>query len=299
MKPGVGIDIDTARQGSDLEIHPPQPRRIPSSPSTPNLRSLSLSSSVSPTDDMKTPLARSPEEWTLDSTPSFKTKNGGRSDSIDRLTSGNIGRSRTMIRTRDPGLDGHPQREIDEFGMKPSGSGTRYEDEDDDETIRRASPTMRESTRRTSSCGVPLNVDTRDLPAEHIPTDRTGEPIPYSAPGNSAYPSSHRSPSTPTGSQFQPQQYSFTPSPTKTRHDQAPGSSPHESSRSHHPHLHRQSVRHHLQNHMADFLPEDVARKMQRWVQEVVVCNFDIDRGPIVERRMIGRPWGKGERANV
>lgn len=47
------------------------------------------------------------------------------------------------------------------------------------------------------------------------------------------------------------------------------------------------------------FVDPDVAAKMKRWVQEIVVCNFDLDRGPIVERRMAGRPWAKGEKANV
>lgn len=43
----------------------------------------------------------------------------------------------------------------------------------------------------------------------------------------------------------------------------------------------------------------DVATRMKRWVEEVVVCNFDLDRGPVVERRMLGRPWAKGEKANM
>jgi hypothetical protein len=306
MKPGVGIDITSARQGSSTTERP-YPRRIPSSPSTPNLRSLSLSS-ASPQEDgdlnlnspLDTPLARSPDEsyhhTTATTTPLSRQRNEARSD-LDTPLAGNtnnIGRSRTMIRARGAGPEDRSSRETDEFGTLSLGpGGPRY---DDGQTIRRGTSTLRETSRRTSSRGVPLNVDTRDLPVASVPTDRTGDPIPYSAPGNSAYPSSHVSPSTPTGSLFQPQQYSFTPSPTKTRHDQAPGGSDHP----HQHHLHqRQATRHHLQNHSADFLPQDVAGKMQRWVQEVVVCNFDIDRGPIVERRMIGRPWGKGERANV
>ncbi|KAJ9108801.1 hypothetical protein QFC21_000121 [Naganishia friedmannii] len=47
------------------------------------------------------------------------------------------------------------------------------------------------------------------------------------------------------------------------------------------------------------FVDPEVATRMKRWVDEVVVCNFDLDRGPIVERRMAGRPWAKGEKANV
>lgn len=44
---------------------------------------------------------------------------------------------------------------------------------------------------------------------------------------------------------------------------------------------------------------EDVARKMGRWVKEIVVCNFDLERGPVVERRAGGRRWGFGEKENV
>ncbi len=46
-------------------------------------------------------------------------------------------------------------------------------------------------------------------------------------------------------------------------------------------------------------MPEDTVVAMQRWVQEIVVCNFDLDRGPVVEHRMAGRPWGKGEKENM
>jgi hypothetical protein len=38
---------------------------------------------------------------------------------------------------------------------------------------------------------------------------------------------------------------------------------------------------------------------MERWVKEIVVCNFDLERGPVVERRVMGRRWGSGERENV
>ncbi|KAK6909422.1 hypothetical protein I203_103440 [Kwoniella mangroviensis CBS 8507] len=40
-------------------------------------------------------------------------------------------------------------------------------------------------------------------------------------------------------------------------------------------------------------------RKMSRWVKEVVVCNFDLERGPVVERRAGDRRWGPGEKENV
>lgn len=49
----------------------------------------------------------------------------------------------------------------------------------------------------------------------------------------------------------------------------------------------------------SQFVAPDVAARMKRWVEEIVVCNFDLDRGPIVERRMLGRPWAKGEKANM
>lgn len=42
-----------------------------------------------------------------------------------------------------------------------------------------------------------------------------------------------------------------------------------------------------------------VALKMSRWIKEIVVCNFDLERGPVVERRVIGRRWGPGEKENV
>ncbi|WVW86151.1 hypothetical protein I302_108192 [Kwoniella bestiolae CBS 10118] len=41
------------------------------------------------------------------------------------------------------------------------------------------------------------------------------------------------------------------------------------------------------------------SRKMGRWVKEVVVCNFDLERGPVVERRAGDRRWGPGEKENV
>ena len=44
---------------------------------------------------------------------------------------------------------------------------------------------------------------------------------------------------------------------------------------------------------------EEVGKKMGRWVKEVVVCNFDLERGPVVERRAMGRRWGPGEKDNV
>lgn len=47
------------------------------------------------------------------------------------------------------------------------------------------------------------------------------------------------------------------------------------------------------------FIDPEVATRMKRWVAEIVVCNFDLDRGPVVERRMAGRQWAKGEKANV
>ncbi|OCF38214.1 hypothetical protein I316_00439 [Kwoniella heveanensis BCC8398] len=44
---------------------------------------------------------------------------------------------------------------------------------------------------------------------------------------------------------------------------------------------------------------DGTANKMSRWVKEVVVCNFDLERGPVVERRAGGRRWGPGEKENV
>lgn len=44
---------------------------------------------------------------------------------------------------------------------------------------------------------------------------------------------------------------------------------------------------------------DDCAQKMSRWVKEIVVCNFDLERGPVVERRAVGRRWGTGEKENV
>jgi hypothetical protein len=42
-----------------------------------------------------------------------------------------------------------------------------------------------------------------------------------------------------------------------------------------------------------------IAKKVGRWFKEMVVCNFDLERGPVVERRIIGRRWGPGEKENV
>jgi len=44
---------------------------------------------------------------------------------------------------------------------------------------------------------------------------------------------------------------------------------------------------------------DETARQMARWVKEIVVCNFDLERGPVVERRVIGRRWGPGLKENV
>lgn len=38
---------------------------------------------------------------------------------------------------------------------------------------------------------------------------------------------------------------------------------------------------------------------MARWIKEIVVCNFDLERGPVIERRVVGRRWGPGEKENV
>ena len=46
-------------------------------------------------------------------------------------------------------------------------------------------------------------------------------------------------------------------------------------------------------------LLEETSRRMSRWVKEIVVCNFDLERGPVVERRAAGRRWGPGEKENV
>lgn len=43
----------------------------------------------------------------------------------------------------------------------------------------------------------------------------------------------------------------------------------------------------------------EVAKAMSRWVKEIVVCNFDLERGPVVERRAVGRRWRPGEKENV
>lgn len=43
----------------------------------------------------------------------------------------------------------------------------------------------------------------------------------------------------------------------------------------------------------------EVSGRMERWIKEIVVCNFDLERGPVVERRVIGRRWGPGEKENV
>lgn len=42
-----------------------------------------------------------------------------------------------------------------------------------------------------------------------------------------------------------------------------------------------------------------IARKVGRWIKEILVCNFDLERGPVVERQIIGRRWGPGEKENV
>lgn len=46
-------------------------------------------------------------------------------------------------------------------------------------------------------------------------------------------------------------------------------------------------------------IDDDTAHKMARWVKEIVVCNFDLERGPVVERRAGGRRWGHGVKENV
>lgn len=43
----------------------------------------------------------------------------------------------------------------------------------------------------------------------------------------------------------------------------------------------------------------EVSGRMDRWIKEIVVCNFDLERGPVVERRIVGRRWGPGEKENV
>lgn len=44
---------------------------------------------------------------------------------------------------------------------------------------------------------------------------------------------------------------------------------------------------------------QDTVARMERWIKEIVVCNFDLERGPVVERKVMGRPWGPGEKENV
>lgn len=46
-------------------------------------------------------------------------------------------------------------------------------------------------------------------------------------------------------------------------------------------------------------IDDETAQKMARWVKEIVVCNFDLERGPVVERRAGGRRWGPGVKENV
>ncbi|WVQ72633.1 hypothetical protein IAR50_002192 [Cryptococcus sp. DSM 104548] len=46
-------------------------------------------------------------------------------------------------------------------------------------------------------------------------------------------------------------------------------------------------------------MSHEVSEKMGRWVKDIVVCNFDLDRGPVVERKAGGRRWGFGEKENV
>jgi hypothetical protein len=43
----------------------------------------------------------------------------------------------------------------------------------------------------------------------------------------------------------------------------------------------------------------EISKRVGRWVKEMVVCNFDLERGPVVERRIMGRRWGPGEKENV
>lgn len=184
-------------------------------------------------------------------------------------------------------------KEFDEFGSRRNPSFVHV---DEDETIGKSKSnrivaarshdhgaTIQPTTRTPSSKGLPLNLDTRDLECPLVPIDESGSPLPMSAPGVSVYSDPNTTPTTPQNASFQ-HNHAFTPSPTKTKYEASQI---------------RPTHRHHLQNHMAEFLPADVSERMERWVQEVAVCNFDIDRGPIVERRMRGRPWGRGERANV
>ena len=44
---------------------------------------------------------------------------------------------------------------------------------------------------------------------------------------------------------------------------------------------------------------EVTADRMSRWIKEIVICNFDLERGPVVERRVMGRRWGPGQKENV
>ncbi|BEI82755.1 hypothetical protein CcaverHIS002_0306230 [Cutaneotrichosporon cavernicola] len=46
-------------------------------------------------------------------------------------------------------------------------------------------------------------------------------------------------------------------------------------------------------------IDDETASSMARWVKEIVVCNFDLERGPVVERRAGGRRWGPGVKENV
>lgn len=46
-------------------------------------------------------------------------------------------------------------------------------------------------------------------------------------------------------------------------------------------------------------IDDDTATRMSRWVQDIIVCNFDLERGPVVERRAGGKRWGPGVKENV
>ena len=53
------------------------------------------------------------------------------------------------------------------------------------------------------------------------------------------------------------------------------------------------------ENRPPPMVGSDTSLKMSRWIKEIVVCNFDLERGPVVERRILGRRWGPGEKENV
>jgi hypothetical protein len=51
--------------------------------------------------------------------------------------------------------------------------------------------------------------------------------------------------------------------------------------------------------HQAPFVAEPIARRMQRWVHDVVVCNFDLETGPVIDRSILRPSRSKREKENL